>query len=188
MTVQEILDELQLKYPHSYTNSQVVNRLDRLQKRIFRQLNTLVYSTTTTVANQAAYNTTYKSQQIRKITVDDLDYQYWTPEQSKPARYWYWINGTITLFPTPTTSGDTIEIWSNKVPTTLLTGSLAASPDLDSDFHMLLCYGVAKEIAEDLRDGSMATAFAVAYNDLYNEMEQGYQNSEPYVVKELPWG
>lgn len=188
MTVQDLLDELQLKYPHSYTNTQVVNRMDRLQKRIFRSLNTINYTTTTTTANIATYATTLKSRQIRKITVDSVDYGYWTPEEDKPARYWYWKDANIVLFPTPLTSGLTIEIWSYDVPTTLSSGTLGASPDLDNDFHMLLVYGVAKEIAEDLRDGSMATAFAVTYNDLYNDMQQAYQNAEAYSVKEIAWG
>lgn len=188
MTVTELLAELLLKYPHAYTNADIVPRMDRLQKRIFRKLNTINYATTTTIANTATYATTLKSQQIRKITVDAVDYGYWTPEEDKPARYWYWNNGNITLFPTPLTSGLTIEIWSYRVPTTLSTGSLGSSPDLDGDFHMLLVYGVAKEICEDLRDGSMAVAMATAYNDLYEEMMQAYQNAETYVVKEIAWG
>ena len=73
MTVQEMIDELVLKYPHSYTNIQVVKRMDRMQKRIFRGLNTLVYSTMNTVSGQAAYSTTYKSSQIRKVIVDGLE-------------------------------------------------------------------------------------------------------------------
>ena len=187
MTVQDLLDELLLKYPHSYTNVQVVNRMDRLQKRIFRGLNTLVYSTVSTVSGTSSYATTYKSQQIRKVTVDGIDYPYVTPEEDKPSYYWYWLNGSIVLYPTPTAAG-TMELWTNKIPTTLSSGSLSATPDLDSDFHMMLVYGVAKEIAEDMRDGSMATAFAVGYNDLENDMMQGYENADPYVVKEIPWG
>ena len=81
-----------------------------------------------------------------------------------------------------------MELWTNKIPATLSSSSLSSSPDLDSDFHMMLVYGVAKEIAEDMRDGSMATAFAVGYNDLENDMMQGYENADPYVVKEIPWG
>lgn len=188
MTVAELLSELLLKYPHAYANTDIVPRMDRLQKRIFRKLNTINYNTTTTIANTATYATTLKSQQIRKITVDGLDYTYWTPEEDQPARYWYWNNGNITLSPTPTVSGLTIEIWSYRVPTTLSSGSTSATPDLDSDYHMLLVYGVAKEICEDLRDGSMAVAMATAYNDLYEEMMQAYQNSEVYVVKEIAWG
>jgi hypothetical protein len=188
MTVQEMLDELQLKYPHAYTNTQVVNRFDRLQKRLFRYLNTLTYATTTTVNGTATYATTLDSRQIRKVTVDGIDYEYWTPEQDKLARYWYWQGGNINLFPTPNRSGLTIEIWGYKVPATLSVGSLAVTPDLESDYHMILVYGVAKEIAEDQRDGSMAVAMATAYNDYYTEMMQNYQNAESYVVKEIPWG
>lgn len=188
MTVTDLLAELQLKYPHAYTNDQVINRMDRLQKRIYRNLNTINYNTTTTINGTATYATTLKSRQIRKITVDGVDYGYWTPEEDKPARYWYWNNGNIVLFPIPNQSGLTIEIWSYRVPTTLSSASLSATPDLDTDFHMLLVYGVAKEIAEDMRDGSMAVAMATAYNDLYNDMQFGYQNAETYVVKEIPWG
>ncbi|CAB4127950.1 hypothetical protein UFOVP103_7 [uncultured Caudovirales phage] len=188
MTVQEIIEELFLKYPNSYTNTQVVNRMDRIQKRIFRNLNTLNYSTSTTTSGTNTISTTLKSSQIRKLTIDGVDYGYWTPEEDKPARYWYWMDGNIVVFPTPTTTGLYVEIWSYKVPTTLSASSLSATPDLDSDYHMMLVYGIAKEIAEDLRDGSMATAFVVAYNDLENEMMQSYENSEPYVVKEIAWG
>lgn len=194
MTVQEMIDELLLKYPHSYSNTQVVNRLDRLQKRIFRNLNTLNYmnysTTLSTVVGDdyTLLSSSYKKNQIRKILIDGVEYSYWTPEEDKPARFWFFMNSNIYLFPNLTGRSIEVEIWYYSIPTTLSTGSLGASPDLDSDYHMLLVYGVAKEIAEDMRDGSMAAAFAVAYNDLENDMMQGYENPEAYVVKEVPWG
>jgi hypothetical protein len=193
LTVQEMLDELVLKYPHSYTNTQVVNRFDRLQKRIFRNLNTLGYdnySTTpsTALGDYTFLTSSYQNYQIRRLLIDDIEYPYWTPEEDKPARFWFYMNNNIYIFPDMTGKSIDVEIWYYKKPTDLSAGSLAASPDLLTDYHMLLVYGVAKEIAEDMRDGSMATAFAVAYNDLFTEMMQSYQNPETYVVKEIPWG
>lgn len=191
MTVQEMLDELQLKYPHSYTNAQVVNRMDRLQKRIFRQLNTY---DKTQMNLQGAGNDTLnasgiKPRTIRKFTIDNIEYPFWRPEEEKPVRYYYYSStSTIKYFPPTSTAGMILDLWYYVTPTTLSANTLGATPDLDSDYHMLLVYGVAKEIAEDLRDGSMATAFAVAYNDLYNEMQQGYQDPTPKTVIELPWG
>lgn len=189
MTVQDLLDELQLKYPHSYTNTQVVNRMDRLQKKIFRNLNTYDYFQTVLNAGDTYIAYTGKPRSIRKVEIDEVEYPFWTPEEDKPARYYYLSNdGFLNFSPQASSSGIWIKIWRYQTPTTLSAGSLSASPSLDSDFHMLLVYGVAKEIAEDLRDGSMATAFAVSYNDLYNDMQQSYQNPEVYVVKEIPWG
>lgn len=190
MTVQELLDELQLKYPHSYTTTQVVNRMDRLQKRIYRQLNT-ISSTSLTIplagVSQVAWST-YNVRKIRSFLVDNIAYPFWTPEEPKPARYYYYENGFINFYPPTERSNLVVTTWENDTPATLSSGSLSASPDLDTDYHMLLVYGVAKEIAEDLRDGSMATAFAYAYNDLYNELHQQTQNPESYVVKEIAWG
>lgn len=193
MTVQEMLDELLLKYPHSYNNTQVVNRMDRLQKRIFRNLNTLgydFYTTTlsTSLGDYTYLSSSYQKYQIRRLLIDGIEYPYWTPEEDKPARFWFFMNNNIYIFPDSVGKSIDVEIWSYVKPTTLSSGSLSATPELLSDYHMLLVYGVAKEIAEDMRDGSMATAFAVAYNDLENEMMQSYQNPETYVVKEIPWG
>lgn len=193
MTIQEMLDELLLKYPHSYTNTQVVNRMDRLQKRIFRNLNTIAYDNYSTTPSTALgeyswLTSSYKQNQIRKLLIDGLEYGYWTPEEDKPARFYFYMNDSIYLFPSEVGNTIDVEIWYYKIPATLSTGNLSASPELQSDFHMMLVYGVAKEIAEDMRDGSMATAFAVAYNDMYTEMQQGYKNPENYVVKEIAWG
>jgi hypothetical protein len=92
MTVQDMLDELALKYPHSYTNTQVVNRMDRLQKRIFRNLNTLGYTTYSTTPSTAQGDYTqltsnYEKYQIRRLLIDGVEYPYWTPEEDKPARF-----------------------------------------------------------------------------------------------------
>lgn len=192
MTFNEIIAELAMKYPHSLSNSQVAGRMDRVQKRIFRQLNTAKVYTTTTTANTESYgNGSWPkyARQYRKITIDDIEYDFWDQQSDKPDRYWY-LNQTdyqIYVYPIPTVSGLTIKLLTNTVPTTISTDPNAI-PDLQPDFHMLLVYGVAKEIAEDMRDGSMATAFAVAFNDLYNDMMQAYQNPVSYVVREIPWG
>lgn len=193
MTVQEMLDELLLKYPHSYTNAQVVSRMDRLQKRIFRNLNTLAYdfyspTLSTSMGDYTYLSSSYENYQIRRLLIDGIEYPYWTPEEDKPARFWFYMNSNIYIYPKSIGKSIDVEIWYYVKPTALSAASLNATPELLSDYHMMLVYGVAKEIAEDMRDGSMATSFAVSYNDLENEMMQSYQNPETYVVKEIPWG
>lgn len=172
MTVQEILNAIIRKYPHSFENQVIIDMINEIQKRLFR---TIYKAETATVydliADNPFYPIDYSPQSIIDVVVNGKEYKPKNIATSASNRYYYITeDNTIGLYPTPledVTSGLTVFRYAE--PATLTTTDLSVEPDFDKAWHMMLVYAVCKEIAENALDSDRANGFAAQYNGLEND-------------------
>lgn len=166
VTVQQILDMIQMKYPHGYDNSQLITMLNDIQQRIFRTLYRPETATTYDIfIDNPFYPISIPPENIIDVVVNGEEYQYQNIEYGASSHYYYVTeDNCIGLFPTPVkdiTSG--LTVFHYMVPPTL--NSVTDTPALDVAWHMLLVYHACRELAVIARD-DMSNVFTTEINEL----------------------
>jgi len=187
VTLQEILDMISLKYPHSYTNAQVVSIINDVQKRIFRTLYKPQTATTyDLIADNPFYPIDYSPENIIDVVVNGREYPYQNIKyDAQPYYYYITEDNCIGIYPTPeedVTSG--LTVFHYMEPTELSASNTSAAPDLDSAWHMLLVYAACKELAEYDRDGEAVNIFVSQYNAVEMEYWRS-KRARPHQIKDV---
>lgn len=193
MTLNEILAEIDEKYPNGLDSTSKVRKMDYLQKRLYRKMRKQTFFSFDTVVDQPSYPLTVNINDVVQVLVGNEDadqFQVYPLKQvngsSTDCNMYYSFIGDVAtgdwidIYPTPTDFEDTVTIWHYEQPDTLTTSSL--SPTLDPDYHMLFVYYVCKEIAENYRDFDISSGFAIQYNALESEMMSTFQKPEVILV------
>jgi hypothetical protein len=172
--------------------------LNRFHKNIFMELtrlkNDFTYGDTDTVASQLSYNlpADCKLKNIIKVevsevaTADITDITEWTEYEragindDKTTGYWYYsiAAGAISLrtenIPIAT-AGLTLRIWYYPSPDELASDAagLAATPDLDEDYHDALIYALANYLASvgDNPDTQVADYWQAKYDEFMKKVK-----------------
>lgn len=190
VTLQEILNMIEMKYPHSYDNSQVVTIINDIQRRIYR---TMYRPETATaydiIAGNPSYPVTYSPENIIDVVVNGKEYPFQNIKYDSQSYYYYITDdNSIGIYPTPTedaTGGLTVFHYKN--PAALTSGDLSVTPDLDSAWHMLLVVGACRELAVIARDAqsiNMVSVFAREYNDLERQFYRSRQ-ARPHRIQDV---
>lgn len=169
MTLQEIINTVMMKYPHSYTNEDVVSIINRVQVELFR---TIFKPHTATqidlIADNAFYVLSFSPKRIIGVVVNGCDYPLENISNPRSKQFYYEEDlDSIGIYPTPTesTSGGLV-IFRYIDPKPLSVSNLAAVPEFEPAWHMMIVYRVCKEIAEDARDTDMVNGFITQINGL----------------------
>lgn len=187
MTLQEIINMADRKYPNALTTAQKVSILNEFQRQLFRTIYKKETATTwDIVTDQYLYPLHFNKGKVIDITVkgsdgyNDYDYEA-NADSETDSPYYYLYENSIALYPTPTanvTAG--LMVLHYVEPNELLSSALTETPDFDKDFHMILVYGLLIEMAEDDQRIDMVNGFTSKYNGLLEEFKDA--NPEP----ELP--
>lgn len=188
VTLQEILDSVMRKYPHSFVNADIIAIINDIQKRLFRSIYKPETATTyDLLADTPFYPIDYSPQTIIDVVVNGCEYSLQNIKYDGLSRYYYITDdNTIGLFPTPTedaTNG--LTVFRYKEPTVLTTSDLGIEPEFDQAWHMMIVYAVCKELAENALDANMTNVFVTQYNGLEMEyrrtkVEQPYQIQDAF--------
>jgi len=166
MTVQEILNEIDERYPNTISVATKIGWLNIILKQIYQKAPKENTYTFTTVTDQALYDLPeyIKVKNIKPpllITVDDLAIdndtrflKYYFAGQmetlesewaNKLSGYRYYSAefnelDQIGIYPVPGDTGLIAKFIYKKYPVTLTTDNLTASPDILDEYHELLVY------------------------------------------------
>lgn len=193
MNINEIIAEIDEKYPNGLSAESKVRKADYLQKRLYRKMRKQTYTSYSLIAGQPAYPITQNIDDIFQINIGNNAANKLTEYPHKKindrstdfSRYYSFIGDVamgdwIDIYPVPTEQEDIMVIWSYEAPETLTVNS--GSPTLDPDYHMLFVYYVCKEIAENYRDFDISTGYAIQYSALESEMFSKFQDPEVITV------
>lgn len=178
MTLQEILDAIAERYPHSFPYENIIKKINNVQKELYRTLYKPTTATETDlVADSPFYITSFSLDRIIEVVVNGEEYPKADIRNSGYDAFWYEADtNAIGIYPTPTediVGGLTFFRYAD--PTELDADNVDAMPDFPESWHMLIVYRVCKDLAEISLDGNMANVFASSYNAL--ELE--YKRSKP---------
>lgn len=190
MTVQQILDMIEMYFPsHGFTNTQVLNVINEIQRQIFRELQIEVRYEFKTIADQERYalpsNTSIEFITYLGITSATSitsttyfqEYTYCSPnDELSGYKYYDAFDGLIGIYPTPseTSAIDNVRLYYYKRPTLLSSSDLTATPDLNADWHLILVYDALIELfgAGHVPDIAQVNNYTIKSNSLKKEIEQ----------------
>jgi hypothetical protein len=192
MTVQQILDTVMKKYPHGYTNDDIILMLNNIQAELFRTIykpiTTTVYDIT---ANNPFYPISFSPSKIVDVVVNNQEYPYRKIKGQSLAQFYYITeDNCIGIYPTPTVDiPGGLTVFRYKEPAQLSSSNLSAIPDFDPDFHMLLVFRVCKELAENDRqyDTNIVNGFISQINGLLQDFDEAKEDPD-YVTIEMVYG
>jgi hypothetical protein len=189
VTLEEILAEIDEKYPNGLSSDSKVRKINNLQRKLFRTVvKRTVVKTIDLLAGVYEYDPEIAPAKIREVLVNGIRYQNRQLEGDGLSRFFYIVNDNIVLYPTPDEDKtDGLLLFHYQEPADLSSSSLEAIPDFDEDYHDALVYGVCRELAEkDLRF-DIANGFGEQYNDTIGQYEIATQDTEPAQIQEEVW-
>ena len=187
MKLQEILEEISEKYPHSLSNDSVIRKINQVQNELFR--------TTAKIKTMAiyhlqegifAYTLPFPRTSLSDVVVQGQEYMYQDSKKSANEPFYYFIGSNgLGIYPTPDKDVENgLSLFYYRYPNQLVSTNLDAVPELDQDFHSLLIYGTLVQIAENYSDVAMVNNFASRYNGLMNEFKKADDETPDYPVIE----
>jgi len=165
MTLDEILSKVDRVYPNQESDANKVLDIDMIHKKVYMQLrklsNDFLIYEDVTVADQTFYNlpTGCRIEDIIRIDIetgvdtdeyDTFEYVGIKDEIAGLQVYMRGEEGTYALFDDETpiaTAAKNIMIYYYPRPTTLTSSDLTVVPDLDEDYHPILCDLLIVELA-----------------------------------------
>jgi hypothetical protein len=196
MILSDILAEIDEKYPNALSVSSKVRKADILHKEIYRRLKYQTSSSYDLLTGQPTYPLTMKLSDIFQVEINDVKCNKFniyplrkvTDFINRHTKYHYFTSDNATgdwigIYPTPTRNETTMVINYYEVPITLDPNVLSATPMLDQNYHMMLVYGVCKEIAENYRDSLMLSGFVGQYNALESDLFAIQKDSDVWTVQ-----
>lgn len=190
LTLQQLLDSIMKKYPHSFPNADIISMINETQKQLFRTLYKPETATTyDIIADNPFYPIDYSPQNIIEVVVNGCEYKQQNIRYGGLSHYYYITeDNTIGLFPTPekdATNG--LTVFRYKEPKELTTSDLANEPEFDQAWHMLIVYRVCKDLAEIALDANMANVFIGQYNGLETEYKRS-KRAKPHRIADVYGG
>lgn len=187
MTLQEILEEISEKYPHSLSNDSVIRKINQVQNELFR---TIFRVKTMAIYNLQkgvfAYNLPFPRTNLSDVVVQGQEYLYQDSKKESNIPFYYFIGKQgIGIYPTPDKDIEQgLAFFYYDSPSQLTESDLSVVPDLDKDFHLLLVYGALVQITESYNDVTMVNNFTSKYNGLITEFHKANDETPDYPVIE----
>lgn len=180
MTVQQIFDQVQLRYPNTVSDANLATMLNNIQKELFRTIyKKKTFTSYDIVANLAYYPLDFDIAKVINVLVDELEYD-WEDNNDREAQepYAYAYENSIVLAPTPDEAiDDGLLVWHYQEPTALSTTALTTVPEFDGDFHMILVHLLCRDLSEIGGKDDRAEYFQMKANQKIKEFEG--TNPEP---------
>ena len=191
MTLQQILDEIQEKYPHGFSNDSIIRKINQIQAELFRTIYRPITQTFyDLLADNPYYPLDFSSSKVVDVVVNGCEYPFRHVKGKDLSKYYYFTDDqTLAIFPTPTEDiTDGLMVVHYKEPRTLTTSDLSLAPDFDPDYHMLLVYLVCKQLAENAKEYDVANGFAVQANQMLQSFEQGTETPDFTTIQDVYGG
>lgn len=186
MNLQEILEDIDLEVPNSFTPAQKVRWINQTLRRLFRRF-TLPDQVDKfqTTANVAFYPLPANCPQdrITSVTVDNVPFKYKGGDEEAPYSFYTFVQGQFMLRPIPDKVVDVMVFYSPS-PKDLVETDLTVAPDFPGDYHRLLVLGAAIECAKRIPDVTMANNLTADYMELIKEADEQYGDTTSYVADE----
>lgn len=185
-SIQTILNDVLLRYRHSYTNDQILVWGNEEQRELFEvlELDSVPFAFTT-VADMYLYPIPdgVEKDRIKVMTIqvnDNPDYlelpfrENDNRQYADISSYWYTIledNFYINVPGTPV-DGRTVYIYCDQQPEDMSSLNLGVEPAVPVRYQELLKLGILKRIAASRKDATWFNNFEMIYQDKLSQMQE----------------
>lgn len=187
-TVQQILDDVKLRYKHTFTTDQVLVWGNDEQRELFEilELDSVPFSFST-VKDQYLYPIPrgVEKDRIKVMTIQIgpasnpyfVEMPFKENDNRQFARawdHWYTIleNNFYINTPSAPTDGQTIYIYLDQQPEDMASNNLSAEPAVPVRYQELLKLGLLKRVAEARKDVVMRNNYDAEYADKLSQMQE----------------
>jgi hypothetical protein len=162
MLLSEVVDEIVEKWPSGVEihMPSVIRKISQLRRQLIRNYCTKIdTSTTDLLENVPEYPLPCDQSDIKEVVVNGCPYVRGSLGALVPSQYYYILNQTIGIYPTPKiTVTEGLMLFHTKSTRDLTMGDLSSEAGLDKDYDMLLVYGVLKDVDDK---------YLIQYNELF---------------------
>lgn len=200
MKLQQIIDAIAERYPHSLSTTNVIDKINiviaQMYSTLYRPMGTLVFdldagnpfyplADMSDPLNPVAFS----PDAVMAVVVEGKEYEYKDAPFGDTQPYYYVADGYIVgIVPTPAKDiPKGLTIFHNKAPQEMTTADLGSSPDFPDAYHMLIVYRVCADLAAIANDGGMVDVFAASYNALETEYKRS-RRAKPQQIKDVYGG
>lgn len=186
MLLVEAVEEIQEKSTNFLSMESIIRKISGVRNRLLRMYGNEVMPVQMDLLKGIPnYPWALPHGSIVSVLVNGVQWPYAQLNQMGGSRYYYFIAGSIGLFPTPVEDvprGLTILINKTLVPLTV--NDLNADVGFDMDYDMLVVYGVLK----DIESGSAAAEFSAKYDLMLNDYLRVNTTPEAHqIMPEVSW-
>lgn len=184
-TVQQIIDDIKVRVPNSFTNAQIIGWLNEGMRKLYKYMNSTTFEAFTTVANQSIYllpeNCTFD--QVLEIelttdlivTVDSLFTSYTYAEmfeKMQSNKFFDGLSNNFGLYPIPTVTGWNGRIFFGNKPQLITSNDLNYIPEINEDYQDTIKYYALSIIASAGRapNISLSNIYKIMFNDMMSAM------------------
>lgn len=180
MTRQQILTQAGLRFPHSISNEDLIVIANAIESELFRTIyKKKAFSAYDVLAGLPYYPLDFDISKVLAVVVDGQDYD-WQDNTDKIVcpPYAYGYENAVVLVPTPSRDIPTgLKVWHYVEPRPWSLFNLSYTPDFDGDFHMILVWLIARDIAEIAGDDGRSALYQRKADELIKKLEE--TNPEP---------
>jgi hypothetical protein len=184
-TIQQLLDDVKLRYRHTFTNDQVLVWMNEEQRELFEtlELDSVPFSFST-VADQYLYPIPngVEKDRIKVMTLqidtnsDFIEIPFKENDNNQFASesdYWYAILEDNFYLNTPSSpvGGMTIYVYADQQPEDISSTNLGIEPSVPVRYQELLKLGVLKRIASARKDTLMRNNYDADYQEKISDMQ-----------------
>lgn len=176
MNYDEIIQEADERYPNALTTASKKRKIFNIEKELFRTVHRIKTAITyDIIAGQPLYPLPFNKSKIIHVIANGkrYDYQEIDNADAEPP-FLYTYENSVGIYPTPEEDiAGGLFIFHYAEPT-------GTDTSFDTDFSMILVYGLCADMAAIARDAAMVNVFRTEYNSMLEEFKRA--NPEP----ELP--
>ena len=107
------------------------------------------------------FRVTYSGTKLQQIDLREMDAMFTNSSASGTPVFYSFFNDTITLYPTPSASSDTIKVWSYNEPATI---SISSTIEIPSIYHDILVDGLTHRMCPKDLGHPLTTFWGARWN------------------------
>jgi hypothetical protein len=175
MDLRTIINEVDIRIPNTYTNTQKVDWLNEVNNEFFDIVKIPITFAATTNGEPIVVPANVREKNIRKVLVDTEFYRSFNYENTSSAMNHYYLdeNGSLVLSP-PANDSNVLVVYDKIGTFNFTSNDLAKEPEAPAEYHWLYILGLCVRIAKTQNDVTLANNYENDYKNALLIAQQNY--------------
>lgn len=181
LSIQEIINEADIRVPNPFDSSQKVTWLNEVNNEFFEIVRIPKVYRFLIVGGTDTYNMppSVNSQLVEIVRNQSVLYESVQYEVVSPGRSSWFIDDDtkkLILYPRPSINGEGVVLYRKQADTSFLLSNLTARPDAPPKYHWAYILGLCERIAKAMNDVTLANNYASDYRNQLALAQEEFRN------------